>query len=68
MKFNNRNGVVLFYQSRAQGLIKQLHDISEQMEQTSVELKTFDNLRQHEIGAIPKRIEVKKLCGCNSTE
>lgn len=45
------------YQSRAQGLIKQLHDTYEQIEQTFVEAKTFDNLRDHEISAIPKRME-----------
>ena len=46
------------YQSRAQGLIKQLQDIYEQTEQTFVELQTFTDLRQHEIGAVPKRKEV----------
>ncbi|ESO92544.1 hypothetical protein LOTGIDRAFT_190497 [Lottia gigantea] len=45
------------YQSRAQGLIKQVTDTYEQLEQTFVELKTFENLRQHEVGAIPKRLE-----------
>ncbi|XP_064627229.1 cell division cycle 5-like protein [Lineus longissimus] len=45
------------YQSRAQGLIKQLHTLYEQVEQANIELNTFDNLRQHEIGAIPKRLE-----------
>jgi len=30
----------------------------EQIEQTVVELKTFDNLRQHEVIAVPKRVEV----------
>ncbi|XP_064612178.1 cell division cycle 5-like protein [Liolophura sinensis] len=45
------------YQSRASGLAKQLHDLYEQIEQTFVEQKTFENLRQHEIGAIPKRME-----------
>ncbi|XP_071113531.1 cell division cycle 5-like protein [Haliotis cracherodii] len=45
------------YQSRSQALVKQLHDVYEQIEQTFVELKTFENLRQHEIGAIPKRME-----------
>ena len=30
----------------------------EQVEQTYVEYKTFDHLRQHEVGAIPKRLEV----------
>ena len=46
-------------QSRSQGLMKQFHDQYEQIEQTFVELKTFENLRQHEIGAIPKRLEVR---------
>lgn len=45
------------YQGRSQGLFKQLHDISEQIEQTYMELKTFEKLRLHEIGAIPKRSE-----------
>lgn len=48
------------YQSRAQGLIKQMTDISDQLEQTYLERNTFDNLRQHEIGAIPKRMESLK--------
>ena len=38
--------------------MKQLHDSVEQIEQTHVEFKTFETLRQHEIGAIPKRKEV----------
>ena len=45
-------------QSRAQGLMKQVQDMYEQVEQTYVEYKTFDHLRQHEVGAIPKRLEV----------
>jgi len=45
------------YQSRAQGLVKQFQELSEQVEATSVELATFDHLRQHEVGAIPKRME-----------
>ena len=49
------------FQSRSQGLIKQLHDIQEQSEQTYVELKTFENLKQHETGAIPKRLEVSEI-------
>ncbi|KAK7108189.1 cell division cycle 5-like protein [Littorina saxatilis] len=48
------------YQSRAQGLMKQLTDVSDQLEQTCLEKNTFDNLRQHEIGAIPKRMESLK--------
>lgn len=47
------------FQSRSQGLLKNLHDTYEQIEQTAVELNTFENLRQHEIGAIPKRLEVR---------
>lgn len=50
-------------QSRASGLAKQLHDLYEQIEQTFVEQKTFENLRQHEIGAIPKRMEVRQHTG-----
>ena len=46
------------FQSRAQGLMKQVQDLHEQLEQTYVECTTFENLRQHEIGAIPKRMEV----------
>ncbi|CAG5131481.1 unnamed protein product, partial [Candidula unifasciata] len=45
------------YQSRSQGLVKQLHELTEQMENTNVELTTFQHLRQHEMGAIPKRLE-----------
>jgi len=48
-------------QARAQTLVTQLNDIHDQIEQTFVELKTFENLRQHEISAIPKRLEV---CFC----
>ncbi|KAL8617506.1 hypothetical protein ACOMHN_064791 [Nucella lapillus] len=48
------------YQSRAQGLMKQRTDLSDQLEQTYLERNTFDNLRQHEIGAIPKRMESLK--------
>lgn len=45
------------YQSRSQGLFKQVQELHEQLEQTYVELVTFENLRQHEVGAIPKRLE-----------
>ena len=38
--------------------MKQISDVYEQIEQTFVEYKTFEDLRQHEIGAIPKRMEV----------
>jgi len=45
------------YQSRQQGLLKQFHDIYEQIESTYVEYTTFDSLRKHEVQAIPKRLE-----------
>lgn len=45
------------YQSRSQGLFKQVSELHEQLEHTYVELTTFENLRQHEVGAIPKRME-----------
>lgn len=45
------------YQSRGQALIKQLQDLAEQVEQTHLELKTFETLRHHEGLAIPKRVE-----------
>ena len=48
------------YQSRAQGLQKQLQETVDQIEQTYVETKTFESLRLHEIGAIPKRMESLK--------
>lgn len=37
---------------------KQLQEMHEQIEQTVVEMKTFENLRQHEVIAVPKRVEV----------
>lgn len=45
------------YQSRAQVLIKSLQDIYNQIESKHVELKTFENIRDHELNAIPKRLE-----------
>ncbi|CAF3588977.1 unnamed protein product [Adineta steineri] len=45
------------YQSRGQALVKALNDIYEQIDQTQVEAKTFELLRQNEVLAIPKRIE-----------
>ena len=39
--------------------MKQVQDLHEQLEQTFVEYKTFENLRQHEVGAMPKRMEVR---------
>lgn len=45
------------YQSRAVGLTKQINDLYEQVEQTHTEKETFSSLRDHELRAIPKRIE-----------
>lgn len=45
------------YQSRAQALIKQVQDVIEQVEQTFLELKTFESLKEHESLAVPKRVE-----------
>jgi len=45
-------------QSRSQTLQKQLQEMHEQVEQTVVEMKTFENLREHEVIAVPKRVEV----------
>jgi hypothetical protein len=42
-------------------LVKALNDIYDQIDQTQVEAKTFDLLRQNEVLAIPKRIEVIEL-------
>lgn len=50
--------MVNLLQSRSQTLQKQLQDMYEQIEQTVVEMKTFDNLRHHEVIAVPKRVEV----------
>jgi len=45
------------YQSRGQALMKALNDVYDQIDQTQVEAKTFELLRQNEVLAIPKRIE-----------
>ncbi|XP_069680560.1 cell division cycle 5-like protein [Periplaneta americana] len=45
------------YQSRAQALIKQLHDLYEQIEQAQLELSTFRFLQRQEMAAIPRRLE-----------
>ncbi|CAN7995786.1 unnamed protein product [Ixodes hexagonus] len=45
------------YQSRGQALIKQIQELAEQIEQTHLELKTFQALQEHESLAIPKRVE-----------
>lgn len=44
------------YQSRAVGLIKQLSDVHDQVEQAYVEKRTFEELRNQEIKSIPKRL------------
>jgi len=48
------------YQSISQVLIKSLQDIYNQIESKQVELTTFNNIRDHELQAIPKRIELLK--------
>ncbi|KAJ9592544.1 hypothetical protein L9F63_015779 [Diploptera punctata] len=45
------------YQSRAQALIKQLHDLYDQIEQGQLELSTFRFLQRQEMAAIPRRLE-----------
>lgn len=46
------------YQSRAMGLIKQLSDLWDQVEQAHMELHTFQELKKQEDLAIPRRQEV----------
>ena len=45
------------YQTRAQGLVKQIQDVSEQIEQAQLELSTFKFLSGQEIAAIPQRLQ-----------
>merc|ERR1711962_735544 len=45
------------YQSRAAGLIKQLTDAADQLEQSRLELSTFKQLKISEQVAIPRRLE-----------
>lgn len=45
------------YQSRAMGLVKQLGDLWDQVEQAQVELRTFQELKKQEDTAIPRRQE-----------
>ncbi|KAL4623938.1 cell division cycle 5-like protein [Arapaima gigas] len=45
------------YQSRAMGLVKQLGDLWDQVEQAMVELRTFQELKKQEDMAIPRRQE-----------
>lgn len=46
------------YQSRAAGLIKQLNDAAEQLEQSRLELDTFKQLKLSEEVAIPRRMDI----------
>lgn len=46
------------YQSKAQTLIKQLHDAFEQTDQANLELSTFKFLQEQEKAALPRRIQV----------
>ena len=48
------------YQSRGNALVKQLNELHDSLEQSSVELNTFTNLRDQELQAIPKRVETRK--------
>jgi len=45
------------YQSRAQGFLKQLHDMWDQVEQQQLEMSTFSFLKDLETRAIPRRIQ-----------
>jgi len=49
------------FQSRAQGLIKQLLDLFEQIEQSNTEISTFEFLQKQEQNAIPRRLDVSKI-------
>ncbi|XP_018322506.1 cell division cycle 5-like protein isoform X2 [Agrilus planipennis] len=45
------------YQARAQVLIKQLHNLYEQIDQANLELSTFKFLQEQEKNALPRRIQ-----------
>ncbi|CAH0552770.1 unnamed protein product [Brassicogethes aeneus] len=45
------------YQSRAQVLIKQLHDLFDNIDQANLELNTFKFLQEQEKSALPRRIQ-----------
>ncbi|XP_015772180.1 PREDICTED: cell division cycle 5-related protein-like [Acropora digitifera] len=49
------------YQSRGVGLTKQINDLYEQVEQAHTEKETFRSLREHELRAIPKRLEFPRF-------
>ncbi|XP_040583933.1 cell division cycle 5-like protein [Lepeophtheirus salmonis] len=44
------------YQSRAQAQIKQVQDLEDQIEQSRLEMSTFEFLKNQEISAIPQRL------------
>lgn len=43
-------------------MTKQINDLYEQVEQAHMEKETFSSLREHELRAIPKRVEVITKC------
>ena len=53
--------ILSYFQSRAQALIKQLHDLYDQIEQAQLELSTFRFLQRQEMAAIPRRLEVRYM-------
>lgn len=50
-------GLSLF-QTRSQGVIKQLQDMHDQIEQARMELSTFKFLKEQEEAAVPRRLHV----------
>jgi pre-mRNA-splicing factor CDC5/CEF1 len=48
------------YQMRAQALIKQYQDLSDQLERSKMERSTFEFLKEMESVAIPRRVESLK--------
>lgn len=44
------------YQSKAQSLIKQIHDVYEQIDQSNIEHNTFKFLQEQEKAALPRRV------------
>ena len=56
------------YQSRAQVLAKALEEVNAQTESRALELNTFNNIRERELLAIPKRIEALDECVARQVE
>lgn len=46
------------YQTRAENLLKQIHQLFIQIDQSTIELECYKKLRENELKSIPKRIEV----------